>query len=556
MMEDPRRAGETLRHASVDAVPALMSFFDADHICRFANDHHRHWYGRAPEALIGTHMRDFVGEQAYLDRRAYLDLVKSGETVAFESTVPHRDGSRHQASIRYVPRMGPQGFEGFFVLVVDLAPQLHRYHRIFEATVVAFWEIDLAEMHAAFAEAVGAQDPIAWLRAHPEFSRNALDSCKVLDLNSRAEHMFGITREKALATPFGHWCPPACEQHMLDNLIAYLSGKDGFEGETLMRRADGSLFPFTSAQPSLASPCPVRQALSPSWTSASASRARKRWRRPMRSWPMPRASPLWANSPPPSRMRSTSRWPPSSPTAMPRSAGFAAPSRIWGGRRGHRTHDRGRDARRPDHQPHPAVGDKSASERATIACGPMVAEAVAIVERQISGLGARLRIDLAEGLPPIHVDRIQLQQVIINLLVNAAQAMAGHGSALRIIDVRAWHEDGRVVIEVSDTGPGFSDEQASQLFNAFYTTKATGMGIGLSVSRTIIEAHEGPSRPTACPAAERGFASAWPSGRQSADSRPGLRRSYEGMHPGSARRIPFETCMSEKPQEIGDLFRG
>jgi hypothetical protein len=126
-----------------------MSFFDADHICRFANDHHRHWYGRAPEALIGTHMRDFVGEQAYLDRRAYLDLVKSGETVAFESTVPHRDGSRHQASIRYVPRMGPQGFEGFFVLVVDLAPQLHRYHRIFEATVVAFWEIDLAEMHAA-----------------------------------------------------------------------------------------------------------------------------------------------------------------------------------------------------------------------------------------------------------------------------------------------------------------------------------------------------------------------------------------------------------------------
>jgi PAS domain S-box-containing protein len=243
MMEDPRRASETLRHASVDAVPALMSFFDADHICRFANDHHRHWYGRAPEALIGTHMRDFVGEQAYLDRRAYLDLVKSGETVAFESTVPHRDGSRHQASIRYVPRMGPQGFEGFFVLVVDLAPQLHRYHRIFEATVVAFWEIDLAEMHAAFAEAVGAQDPIAWLRAHPEFSRNALDSCKVLDLNSRAEHMFGITREKALATPFGHWCPPACEQHMLDNLIAYLSGKDGFEGETLMRRADGSLFP-------------------------------------------------------------------------------------------------------------------------------------------------------------------------------------------------------------------------------------------------------------------------------------------------------------------------
>jgi C4-dicarboxylate-specific signal transduction histidine kinase len=121
----------------------------------------------------------------------------------------------------------------------------------------------------------------------------------------------------------------------------------------------------------------------------------------------------------------------------------------------------------------------------------MVAEAVAVVERQISGLGARLRIDLAEDLPPLHADRVQLQQVLINLLVNAAQAMEEHASPLRIIDIRAMTQGGNVIIAVADTGPGFAQDQAGQIFNAFYTTKAAGMGIGLSVSKTIIEAHDG-----------------------------------------------------------------
>jgi PAS domain S-box-containing protein len=483
---------QDLRHAIVDAVPALMSFFDADHICRFANDHHRHWYGRAPEDMIGTHMRDFVGAQAYLDRHAYLHRVHDGETVAFESTVPHRDGSRHQASIRYVPQMGTQGFEGFFVLVVDLAPQFHRYHRIFEATVVAFWEIDLSDMHAAFAAAVGTHDPVTWLRGHPEFSRISLDRCAVLDLNTRAEHMFGISREEALTTPFGHWCPPACEQHMLDNLVAYLSGKDGFEGETMMRRADGSLFPvhISTAFPrqALARPAgtfaimDISERVAREEALAQAHAELAHAARVATLGELTASIAHEVNQPLAAIVTNGNaalRWL-RRPVPDLGEVGEAVDRMIVEGSRAAQIIARTR-----------RLATKGASERATIACGPMIAEAVAVVERQISGLGARLRIDLAEELPPVHADRIQLQQVLINLLVNAAQAMDEHASPRRIIEIHAATQGDTIGIEVVDTGPGFDEGQARQLFNAFYTTKTAGMGIGLSVSKTIIEAHGG-----------------------------------------------------------------
>jgi PAS domain S-box-containing protein len=485
---------EELRRASVDAVPALMSFFDADHICRFANEHHRQWYGRAPQDLTGAHMRDFVGAQAYLARRPWLDRVARGETVAFENTVPHRDGTQRHASIRYVPRMGPAGFEGFFVLVVDIAPQLHRYHRIFEATVVAFWEIDLSDMHAALSARLAAAggDPVAWLRAHPAFSRASLDRCPVLDLNSRAEQMFGVSRQEALASPFGRWCPPACEQHMLENLIAYLSGRDGFEGETQMRRADGSLFPvhISTAFPRQAVSRPAgtfaimdiseRAAREQALAQAHAELAHAA--RVATLGELTAAIAHEVNQPLAAIVTNGNaalRWL-RRPVPDLGETREAIERMIGEGTRAAQIITRTRQ-----------LASKGSAERVRVACAPLLAEAVAIVERQIAGLGARLRIDLAEDLPPIHADRIQMQQVIINLLVNAAQAMAEHGSPQRTIDLRAFAHGEHIAIEVVDTGPGFAQEQAGQLFNAFYTTKAGGMGIGLSVSKTIVEAHGG-----------------------------------------------------------------
>jgi signal transduction histidine kinase len=105
-----------------------------------------------------------------------------------------------------------------------------------------------------------------------------------------------------------------------------------------------------------------------------------------------------------------------------------------------------------------------------------------------------LRAELTENLPPVSGDRVQLQQVILNLLLNAADAMSGvedRPRQLLIKTEREGEEGERVRLAVQDSGVGFEPSGVEQLFEAFYTTKSGGMGIGLSVSRSIIESHRG-----------------------------------------------------------------
>ena len=100
--------------------------------------------------------------------------------------------------------------------------------------------------------------------------------------------------------------------------------------------------------------------------------------------------------------------------------------------------------------------------------------------------------ELADDLPTITGDRIQLQQVILNLLRNASDAMADVRDRPRESLIRTEREDGdRVRVTVRDAGTGFDRQNAESLFEAFYTTKSDGMGIGLSVSRSIVERHDG-----------------------------------------------------------------
>ena len=116
--------------------------------------------------------------------------------------------------------------------------------------------------------------------------------------------------------------------------------------------------------------------------------------------------------------------------------------------------------------------------------------ALSLIELQSSG--AILRLDLAADLPPVVADRIQLQQVILNLLRNAADAMSAVEDRPRELVIQTEREgDSHVRLSVRDSGIGFTAQNADKIFEAFHTTKAGGMGIGLSVSRSIIEAHQG-----------------------------------------------------------------
>jgi PAS domain S-box-containing protein len=103
-----------------------------------------------------------------------------------------------------------------------------------------------------------------------------------------------------------------------------------------------------------------------------------------------------------------------------------------------------------------------------------------------------VQTELADGLPFIEGDRVQLQQVIINLIVNAIEAMSGAGEGAReLLISTGTAEAGGVLVAVRDSGPGLASAGLDRLFEAFYTTKPTGLGLGLSICRSIIEAHGG-----------------------------------------------------------------
>jgi PAS domain S-box-containing protein len=132
---------------------------------------------------------------------------------------------------------------------------------------------------------------------------------------------------------------------------------------------------------------------------------------------------------------------------------------------------------------------KSAPQRELVDVNGIVHEILALLRGEGAGYGVSIRTELAADLPTITADRVQLQQVLMNLMLNAIEAMKGTGGVLAVKS--ELDQEGRVLISVSDTGVGLPAEQADQIYNAFFTTKAQGSGMGLAISRSIVESHGG-----------------------------------------------------------------
>ena len=139
-----------------------------------------------------------------------------------------------------------------------------------------------------------------------------------------------------------------------------------------------------------------------------------------------------------------------------------------------------------------ALAKKTEPQMVALDINDVIREAISLEQREMLSQRVSLRTELASALPPVLGDRVQLQQVVINLVMNALEAMAPVTDRPRDMLIRSHQDDANeVLVAVRDSGMGIDAEDAERLFNAFFTTKPSGMGMGLSISRSIIAAHGG-----------------------------------------------------------------
>jgi PAS domain S-box-containing protein len=139
-----------------------------------------------------------------------------------------------------------------------------------------------------------------------------------------------------------------------------------------------------------------------------------------------------------------------------------------------------------------ALANKTEIEKGALDVNDLVSEVIALVQRELISHGVSLQTELAPTPPRVLADRVQLQQVIINLVMNGIEAMQSVTDRPRELVIRSREDETQqVFVSVTDCGVGISAENADRLFNAFFTTKASGMGMGLSICRSIVEAHDG-----------------------------------------------------------------
>jgi signal transduction histidine kinase len=139
-----------------------------------------------------------------------------------------------------------------------------------------------------------------------------------------------------------------------------------------------------------------------------------------------------------------------------------------------------------------AMFQKGDDKRTLSDINGLIKEVLSLLEADFRTNSVSLVVDLQDGIPQVSTDRIQLQQVFMNLIVNAVEAMEPIKDRERVLKMTSRTEDGSgIVITVEDTGPGIETKNADRIFETFFTTKRSGMGMGLAICKSVVEAHHG-----------------------------------------------------------------
>jgi PAS domain S-box-containing protein len=377
----------------------------------------------------------------------------------------------------------------------ELRESERRYRHIFQTAGVSIWEEDFSQVKAAIDDlkAQGIQEFARYFATHPEFVRRAIALVRIANVNDTTVKLLAARHKEELLDSLQNVFVPESEAVFADVLVAIAEGQTFFESETVLRGLNGDRLTVLITIAFPPEPATLDCVLVSLMDITERNRTHEALQQAQTELAhvtrMTTLGELTAsiahevNQPLAAIVTSGEaclRWLDHEPPELGevRNAvesmigdGVRASEVVWGLR---------------------SLSKKAAPQRTHLNLNYIVDDVVLLVRREVRNHGVSLQLELAPALPAVLGDRVQLQQVIMNLLINAIQAMAAVTDRPRELFVRTHRPEGeQVLIEVRDTGVGIDPENLKQLFNAFFSTKPSGMGMGLSICRSIIEAHGG-----------------------------------------------------------------
>ncbi len=368
-----------------------------------------------------------------------------------------------------------------------------RYRNIFNTLAVGIWEHDFSRLRAALKDLrdTGVEDLHAYLIQNPEFIRRAQQMIPITDANDTALKLMDVARKEDFFRSLAEILPSA-EGSFIDFLIAFDEGRSYYQAETEVLNRRGEIIPIIVAItfPPAGQEADRVQAVVLNITERrrlqlAIDHAKQEAEQALRAAAMGELSASIAhevNQPLAAIMTSSEaalRWMDRTPPDLKE------------------TREALTDVLQATRQATGVVGrvrklvSRARPETEMIAVDLLTVEALRLVRHDLERLNIQVRTDLDAADARVRADRVLLQQVVVNLVMNAAQAMTVAATAAPMIEVRTSRNDDRTVIDIIDNGPGFDKDSARRAFDAFFTTREDGMGLGLAISRSTVEAHDG-----------------------------------------------------------------
>ncbi|WP_228747884.1 PAS domain-containing sensor histidine kinase [Bradyrhizobium sp. BR 10289] len=476
---------------------------DRGDVITFWNTTAEQVYGWSADDALGK-LADELLQTRYPDRREIIeaDLLATGR---WEGRVQQRtkEGAELTVDARWAlqhDRAGkPVGVLETHTDVTDrvaahnaLVQSEQRYRRMFDASRIGVVEEDWSDLRAALksldSAGAGLRDHLA---QHPDFVRQARRLARITDVNPALQKMAGAGDASSFIANVDRLLGTD-DRSFLGALIAFAEGEPFYEGETELIRPDGRRVPvlFTITFPSgpdgdrnvLAFVVDITERKQAEDALLAAQAELAHAARLSTLGELSASIAHEVNQPLAAIVTSGEaglRWLRRDVPDLKEVAATIGHV-VAQGRRASEIVTRIR-----------AFLKKAPAQRDLLEIGEIVEEASLLVARELANDEVVLTVETEPGLRPIRGDRIELQQVLVNLLINAGQAMSGQ-SGSRTIALRAGAVDGETLaITVQDSGPGIRPDDLPRLFDPFFTTKQGGMGMGLAICRTTVEAHGG-----------------------------------------------------------------